>query len=98
MLAACIIACGLLWGSTEVSAANTGKLEIVSGDSTIRKGEEIELLFSLDGYDAIENGVNALKGTLQYDSDVFLEAAQTDLETLNAWDVYIIIRKMGSWF
>lgn len=86
MLAACIIACGLLWGSTEASAANTGKLEIVSGDSTIRKGEEIELLFSLDGYDAIENGVNALKGTLQYDSDVFLEAAQTDFETLNAWE------------
>ncbi len=86
LVAVIMITYGLLWGGTDVLAANTANLEILSGDTIIRKGEEIELLFSLDGYDEIQDGVNALKGTLAYDSDVFVEVAQNDFELLNAWE------------
>lgn len=105
LLAALVTACGLLLGAAEILAADTGKLEITSGGTTIRKGQEIEVTFSLEGYSEIKSGVNALKGTLKYDSAVFELASQEDFEPVNSWEKlfynpengqFVLINRAGS--
>lgn len=105
LLAALVTACGLLLGAAEVPAADTGKLEITSGETTIRKGQEIEVTFSLEGYSEIKSGVNALKGTLKYDSAVFELVSQEDFEPVNSWEKlfynpengqFVLINRAGS--
>ena len=85
LLAALVTVCGLLLGAVEVLAAETGKLEITSGGTVIRDGQEIEVIFSLEGFSEIKSGVNALKGTLKYDSAVFELVSQEDFEPMNSW-------------
>lgn len=85
LLAALVTVCGLLLGAVEVLAAETGKLEITSGGTVIRDGQEIEVIFSLEGFSEIKSGVNALKGTLKYDSAVFELVSQEDFEPVNSW-------------
>ena len=81
-----------LIGSIEVTAAGVRGMEIQSEDTAVRKGQEITLTFALDGYTDIRDGVNALKGTLEFDSDVFEEASGEDFETLNSWSGCFTIR------
>ena len=105
LLAAFITICGLLSGSIEVTAAGVRGMEIQSEDTAVRKGQEITLTFALDGYTDIRNGVNALKGTLEFDSEVFEEASGEDFETLNSWErmfynpdngQFVLINRAGS--
>ena len=56
LLAALVTVCGLLLGAVEVLAAETGKLEITSGGTVIRDGQEIEVIFSLEGFSEIKSG------------------------------------------
>ena len=105
LLAAFITICGLLSGSIEVTAAGVRGMEIQSEDTAVRKGQEITLTFALDGYTDIRNGVNALKGTLEFDSEVFEEASGEDFEKLNSWErmfynpdngQFVLINRAGS--
>lgn len=64
----------------------------------IRDGQEIEVIFSLEGFSEIKSGVNALKGTLKYDSAVFELVSQEDFEPMNSWKNCFIIRKTDSLF
>lgn len=86
LIAAAVTVCGLLWSGMEASAADVAGMEISSQADTVRKGQEIELTFSLEGYTDINSGVNALKGTLEYDSAVFGGVSQEDFETVNSWE------------
>lgn len=86
LLAALILTCGLLLGSTTVSAAEVNQPGLSTGSTTVQKGQEITFLFSLDGYEEIQSGINAIQGTLEYDSDVFLQPVQTDFKPLNSWE------------
>lgn len=80
------IVCGLLWSGTEALAAESGKLESESGAETVRGGEQLTLVFSLDGYDEITDGINAVKGSLQYDPAFFEDIEAADFETLSGWE------------
>lgn len=105
LLAAFITICGLLSGSIEVTAAGVQGMEILTEDTAVRKGQEITVTFALDGYTDIRDGVNALKGTLEFDYDVFEEASGEDFETLNSWErllynpdngQFVLINRAGS--
>lgn len=105
LLAALITMCGLLFGSTEVTAAGVQGMEILTEDTAVRKGQEITVTFALKGYEEIRDGVNALKGTLEFDSDVFEEAAGKDFTALNSWErlyynpdngQFVLINRAGS--
>ena len=86
LLAAAVTVCGLLWSGGGARGADGAGVEIASPADTIRTGQEIELTFSLEGYTEIKSGVNALKGTLEYDSTVFKEASQENFETVKSWE------------
>ena len=105
LLAALVTACGLLSGAVDVLAANAGKLETVSEETVIREGQEITLRFSLEGLSGTETGVHALKGTLEYDTEVFEPVSQEDFETVNSWEKllyhpengqFVLIHRVGS--
>ena len=85
LLAAFITICGLLLGSIDVTAAGVQGMEILTDDTAVRKGQEITLTFALKGYEEIREGVNAFKGTLEFDSDVFEKADGEDFAALNSW-------------
>ena len=86
LLAILTITCGLLLGSIAVSAAEISKPGLSAGDTSVRAGQEMEFVFSLDGYYDIQTGINTIKGTFEYDSDIFEDPAQEDFEPLNSWE------------
>lgn len=105
LLAAIITICGLLSGGAEVTAAGVQGMKILSEDTDVRSGQEITVTFALDGYTDIRDGVNVLKGTLEFDTDVFEEVSGEDFETLNFWEQmfynpkngqFVLINRAGS--
>lgn len=105
LLAAAVTVCGLLWGSVEANAADVAGMEITSTADSVRKGQVIEFTFALDGYSDIRSGVNALKGTLEYDSAVFEKVSQEDFQAVNSWEKlfynpdngqFVLINRAGS--
>lgn len=105
LLAAFITICGLLLGSIDVTAAGVQGMEILTDDTAVRKGQEITLTFALKGYEEIGEGVNAFKGTLEFDSDVFEKADGEDFAALNSWErlyynpdngQFVLINRAGS--
>lgn len=86
LLAVFIMTCGLLLGSMAVFAAEIQAPELSANGETVRKGQEIEFVFSLDGYDDIKTGINTVKGTLEYDPAIFEEPGQEHFEPLNSWE------------
>lgn len=86
LLAVWIITCGLLLGSTTVSAAEVGQPGLSAGDTFVRKGQEVTFVFSLEGYREISTGIQALQGSLTYDPEVFQAPSQEDLVLLNLWE------------
>ena len=63
LLAVLMITCGLLLGSTTVSAAEVVEPGLSAGDALARKGQEITFVFSLEGYREISTGLQAILGT-----------------------------------
>lgn len=61
----------------------------------MRSGQEITVTFAIGGYTDIRDGVNALKGTLEFDTDVFEEVSGEDFETLNFWEQMFYNPKNG---
>lgn len=105
LLAALIVVCVLFWGSVPVSAAEISQSKLTSDKLNVRNGDKIELVFSLDGYLDIKSGINSLKGTLKYDSDIFEQLTQDDFEPLDSWESlyynpqngqFSLIRRTGS--
>lgn len=65
----------------------------------------IEVILSVDGYGDVETGINAIKGTLEIDSDVFEKPGQEDFELLDYWEnirynpengQFVLSRRAGS--
>lgn len=105
LLAVLILVCGLLWSGGMIAAADAGKMMVISSSASVKKGEEVRLTFSLDAHDNIEKGINAVKGTLKYDPDVFETAGQADFETAGQWErlffnpengQFVLINRSGS--
>ncbi len=105
LVAAAVTAFGLLWGGLQVQAAQVEGGKLTSSLETVRKGEELELTFALEGYSDIEKGICALKGTLVLEPDIFTGVSQEDFETVNSWEKlfynpdngqFVLIRRDGS--
>ncbi len=104
LLAIWMFLCGLLLGTTAVSAQETIQTELSAGVSTIRKEEEIEFTLSLTGYENLKTGLYSLQGTLDYDPALFQDPSQEDFVPLNGWESlqynpenrqFVLIRRSG---
>lgn len=92
-------------GNAAVSAEESGRAELSAGDAIVRSGQEIEVILSVDGYGDAETGINAIKGTLEIDSDIFEKPDQEDFELLDSWEnirynpengQFVLSRRAGS--
>ena len=104
-LLAAVLVCGLLLKGADVFGANIPKIQVSSGTTEAAPGEKITLTFSLAGYDDIQEGIYALKATLEYDPDIFEAVEEPDFETLSGWEQlqynadngqFAVINKSGS--
>lgn len=105
-LAAVLFAlCIIVLGGIEIQAASVEGIQITSENTAVRKGDQIEVFFALSGYTDIQTGVNAIKGTLNYDPEVFEEIQVSDFQTLNTWESlfynpangqFVLVSRMGS--
>lgn len=105
VLLTAVMLCSFLLTGTKSNAADVSGIEISASSRFIRKGEETDLTFSLKGYSGIEDGINVLKGALEYDTDVFEAVSQENFETANSWEKlfynprngqFVLINKGGS--
>ena len=85
-LAAVIFICGFLFTSTVVLGAEVRESALTVGQTTVRKGQKVDFVFSLGGYENVKSGINAVKGTLIYDTDIFATPSREDFIPLDAWE------------
>ena len=89
LLAAWIMVCGLLVAGIFIpsaEAAEAGLPALTAQVTGVRAGQEVALILSLPGQGEQKTGINAVKGTLVYDPEVFEPPAQEDLTVLDGWD------------
>ncbi len=89
LFAAWIMVCGLLSTGVFVptaQAAEAGQPTLTAQVTGVRAGQEVVLILSLPGQGEQKEGINAVKGTLGYDPEVFEAPAQADLSVLGGWD------------
>lgn len=82
---------------------NSSQSEINKG--IIWKGESVDYTFSLTDYAELNDGINAVKGTLVYDAGVFGSISADDFRMQNGWESFfynpetkefVAIKKVGS--
>lgn len=71
----------------------------------LKANETLEVTFSFTNFREINKGINAYKGTLEYDKNIFEEVVQSDFESLNNWEElkynpqngqFVAFRKVGT--
>lgn len=71
----------------------------------IKANETVEVTLSLENFQEINKGINAIKGTLEYDKNIFGEIVQSDFACQNNWESlkfnpqsgeFVVIRKVGT--
>lgn len=100
----CIIFSLILLAPIKVFGAFfSGKVE--TNQDKIKAGEEIEIKFYLQDYSDINDGLNAYKATLDYDSNIFENVEFEDFASQNLWEEFlynenthefVAIKKAGS--
>lgn len=81
-----IIVCGLALAIGGTAASEDRDASLTAGGDLIREGETVELTLSLTGYEEIGTGINAVVGTLAYDTEAFEAPVQENFAPLASWD------------
>ena len=67
-------------------AAQAAPGNLVVHPEWVRAGQQVEVTFSLGEFEATEDGIHALTGTLSYDSTVFQPVDASDFVTVDGWE------------
>ncbi len=79
--------------------------QLTSTTLEIKAGEVAEITFTFNNFEGIKKGINAYKGTLEYDKNIFEEIIQSDFICQNNWEglkynpqngQFIAFRKVGT--
>ena len=81
-LAALILASGLLLAGAAAPETERVALTLEAGSTVVQAGQEAQFLLALEeGAD-----INVIKGTLEYDQEIFELPSQEDFEPLGGWE------------
>lgn len=103
-LGAVFLALSLFCGWNMAYAAEIDRGVLTVSQDWVRQGQEVDVAFALEGFTDVEDGINALQGTLAYDKTVFAEVQPEDFTPGEGWEnLYynpengqlIIINKVG---
>lgn len=86
LLGAAFLALALCAGWTTAAAAELDRGVLQLSRDWVRKGETVEVTFSLDGARDIQDGLNVVAGTLSYDQTVFQPLTAEDIQAAQDWD------------
>ncbi|WP_147644628.1 hypothetical protein [Subdoligranulum variabile] len=86
LLGAVFLALTLCGGWTTAGAAELDRGVLQVSQGWVRKGETVDVTFSLDGARDIQDGINVLMGTLTYNQAVFQPLTAADIAAAADWD------------
>ena len=75
----------IILGVNVYAAENTFKASVTPGAATLKPGEEITVTVDVSDINMGENGINALEGTIKYDSNIFESVKAVDVQSFNNW-------------
>ena len=75
----------IILGVNVYAAENTFKASVTPGTATLKPGEEITVAVDVSDINMGENGINALEGTIKYDSNIFESVKTADVQSFNNW-------------
>ena len=70
---------------TVIANAVTFTATMTPSSSTVEESTEFTVTIAVSNLSDVDNGINALSGNLEYDTDVFDEITDTNIEALNKW-------------
>ena len=88
-----------------VEASSKIETKVISNKTEIKGGEVVELTLAFDHFEDIKKGINAYKGTLEYDKNIFENITQANFINQNNWESlkynlqnneWVAIRKVGA--
>ena len=86
LAAAAAFLCGITIGNIPIDAAQVGNSVSSADKDMIRRGERVSVTVGLGDYNNIADGINAVRGTLEYDESVFQEIDSEDITAVNGWE------------
>ena len=75
----------IILGVNVYAATNTFKASVTPGTATLKPGEEITVSVDVSDINMGENGINALEGTIKYDSNIFESVTSSNVQSFNNW-------------
>ena len=86
LAAAVVLVGGIFGGGFQAAAARVENSAISVDQEMVRQGENVEVTFGLEEVSQVNKGINAVKGTIQYDESVFENLNAEDFSMLNSWE------------
>ena len=76
----------VLIGVQPVFAQTSVGAKLNANHIELKANESVEITLSLNNFKDIKKGINAIKGTLEYDTNIFGEVFQSDFIGQNSWE------------
>ena len=95
----------VLIGVQPVFAQTSVGAKLNANHIELKANESVEITLSLNNFKDIKKGINAIKGTLEYDTNIFEEVFQSDFIGQNSWEdlkynaqnnEFVLYRKVGT--
>lgn len=75
----------MLGVTVNAETSNTFKANLTATNTTIKSGEYVTVTLKVSDINMGDNGINALEGTIKYDTTIFEEIKSTDIQSYNNW-------------
>ena len=75
----------MMLGANVYAAGNSFKATVTPTTGTLKPGEEITITVAVSKINMGENGINALEGTIKYDTNIFESVKAADIQSFNNW-------------
>ena len=80
-----VIMLGVMLASTVNAATNSFKAELSASSTSLKPGDEITLTLKVSDIKMGDDGINAVEGTIKYDTNVFEAITQTSITSESGW-------------
>ena len=67
--------------------ADSFKFNATANKNNVQPGETVTITLNVSDINAGELGINTVEAYLEYDSTIFEEVTQSDIESLNNWSI-----------
>ena len=80
-----VIMLGVMLASTVNAATNSFKAELSASSTSLKPGDEITLTLKVSDINMGDDGINAVEGTIKYDTNVFEAITQSSITSESGW-------------